>query len=77
MLPVLPCTWCKEKSACDHEVLGVRESYMGVVGVLASGDHLLGFKYPDLPDVGVSSILVVGENADLKEKCLHWPGQLV
>ena len=36
------------------------------------GGHLLWFKDLNLSDMGVSPILVVGENADLKEECLHW-----
>ena len=34
--------------------------------------HLLWFKDLDLPHMGISPVLVVGEYADLKEKCLHW-----
>lgn len=37
---------------------------------------LLWLKYPDLSDVTVSSILVVGQHHYLKEESLHWPGKV-
>ena len=36
---------------------------------------LPGFKDFHLPDMCVPSILVIGQDADLKEECLHWPEQ--
>ena len=36
---------------------------------------LPGFKDFHLPDMSVSAVLVIGQNADLKQKCLYWPGE--
>lgn len=45
---------------------------MVVVVTHEGGGHLPGFKDLHLPNVCISSVLVVRQDADLKEKGFHW-----